>query len=159
MLKEGSNMLKKIMILSLAFLLISCSNGDKIMKYSPGDKWEVSNSEYDFSYNLEFLYITNEGFELKLINNSSRSYNYNLVLSSITDVEYIRANDELIFISAEGVFPICYYDIPEFEDEMIIYFHFVKAQNYKKISTSFNSVFVNNTGTPKYGISIDLYKY
>lgn len=152
-------MLKKIMILSLAFFLISCSNGDGIIKYSPGDKWEVKNSECDFIYDLEFIYISAEGFELKLINKSIEKNNYDLVISSITDIEYIMANDEVIYISAEGVVPISYYDVPEFKDEMIIYFHFREPQNYKKISASFDSMFINNIETPKYGISIDLYKY
>lgn len=151
-------MFKKIIILSLAFLLISCSNSEKIIKYSPGDKWEVKNEEYDFSYNLEFLNITNNGFELKIINNLSESYNYNLVLSSVDNVEYIILNDMTIFLTSEGVVPISYFDIPELESEMIIYFHFREENNCKKISTSFDTMFVNNTEAPKYGIKIILHK-
>ena len=160
-------MLKKIMILSLTISLISCSNGKEVIKHSPGDRWEVNNSEYDdleydFSYDVEFISIDSEGFEIKLINNLSESENcnYNLVIASIREVDYIFANGEFIQFHTEGmIFPRPNYDIPEFEDEMIIYFPFNESQTYTKINATFDKTFWNLSDSlpPKCGIDIDLY--
>ena len=159
-------MLKKIMILSLTIPLISCSNGEKVIKYSPGDRWEVNNSEYDyleydFSYDVEFISINSKGFEIKLINNLSESENcnYNLVIAYIRGVDHIFANGEYMQSWSEGVFPISYYDIPEFVDEMIIYFPFNESQTYTKINATFDKTFWNLSDSlpPKCGIDIDLY--
>lgn len=154
------NKIVKIMFFLSLFVMSSCANNEEIMKYSPNDKWDITNIEYNFSYSLEFIDINSNGFELKIINNSSEDLNYNLVLSAIIDVDNIIVNEEIINISAGGVVPISYCDIPEFKNELIINFHFKEPQNYKKISTSFTSMFINYEGIlPKYGIGIDLYKY
>ena len=161
-------MLKKIMILSLTISLISCSNGKEVIKHSPGDRWEVNNSEYDdleydFSYDVEFISIDSEGFEIKLINNLSESENcnYNLVIAYIRGVDHIFANGEYMQSWSEGVFPISYYDIPEFVDEMIIYFPFNESQTYTKINATFDNLFWNPSDSepPKCGIDIDLYDH
>ena len=150
-------MLRKLLILLLVFLLTSCSNNNMVVKYSPGEAWKIENVDYNLSYNIEFSDITNSDFKLKLINNLSESNNYNIVLSYINNVDYIVIGTETIFITTEGVIPISYFDIPEFTGEINIYFHFITENKCTKISTSFDTMFVNSTDVPIYGISIELY--